>query len=110
MKYLETIDEKNSLWNGECYVFDQRVSVKHGLELGTYSLCRSCRYPLNSADMEHEHYKEGIHCGHCYLKLTPQQIEANTERHRQILLALDRDTKHLGYKRSREHRIQEDTS
>lgn len=101
MKYLETIDKNNSLWNGECYVFDQRVSVKHGLELGDYTLCRSCRHPLDSADMKHEHYKEGIHCSHCHLKLTPQQIEANTERHRQILLARGRDTIHLGFKPNR---------
>jgi len=105
LKYLETVEEKNSLWNGECYVFDQRVSVKHGLELGSYTLCRSCRHPLNSADTLHEQYKEGVHCSYCYSKLTPQQIEANAERHRQILLARDRDTKHLGYKASREHNL-----
>lgn len=110
MRYLETVGEKHSLWNGECYVFDQRVSVKHGLELGTYTLCRSCRHPLSSADTNHEHYKEGVHCSRCYLNLTPQQIEANTERHRQILLARERETKHLGYKPRADSKTPDDDS
>ncbi len=97
LKYLEEIPEEESKWKGECFVFDQRVTVKHGLQPGSYELCRGCRHPLSANEMtEDHHYLEGIHCKYCYSGLTEKQIEGLKERQRQMLLAKERQTKHLG--------------
>jgi len=65
LKYLETVPEEESLWEGECYVFDERVAVKHGLEPGTHSMCRACGMPLNESDRQTGCYREGESCPHC---------------------------------------------
>lgn len=97
LKYLEDVDEKDSMWKGECFVFDQRVSVTHGLRPGHSKLCRGCRHPLTPEDRNDEHHLEGIHCKFCYNKLTPEQIAAAKERDHQIQLAKQRNEKHLGF-------------
>jgi UPF0176 protein len=120
LKYLETIpasssgdqekgkDDENtvidssqsvsSLWEGECFVFDQRVSVGHGLVRGNYSLCRSCRHPLSKEEQTAENdFEEGIHCKYCVNSLNPERRKALEERQRQILLSKERQEKHLGY-------------
>lgn len=87
LKYLEVIDEKDSLWSGECFVFDERTAVSHGLKDSNYVFCRGCRNPLSPEDTKHAHYLLGIHCHHCYPTLTEKKLRASTERQHQINLA-----------------------
>jgi UPF0176 protein len=98
LKYLEEVAPEQSLWQGECFVFDQRVAIKHGLEVGDYDQCYACRYPLSQADMESEKYTPGISCHHCFNLHTPEKLRALTERQKQVILAKDRGVSHLGSK------------
>jgi UPF0176 protein len=98
LKYLETVDEKDSLWQGECFVFDQRVAVKHGLEVGEYDQCYACRMPLSPAELQSPQYTAGISCPHCYDKTTEQKRAALTERQKQVILAKQRGETHIGKK------------
>ena len=100
LKYLEEVPEANSLWQGECFVFDERVSVKHGLDVGTHSLCRACRRPLSETDLDHEHYEEGVSCHQCHHERSDEQRERYRERHRQARLAEARGAEHVGRKDS----------
>jgi UPF0176 protein len=81
LKYLEDMPREKSLWDGECYVFDHRVSLGHGLEQGTYDYCFGCGFPINAADKLHESYEEGISCARCIDSLTPEKRRALTDRH-----------------------------
>jgi len=65
LKYLEEVEEEDSLWEGECFVFDDRVAVKHNLELGQYDQCHACRYPITEEDKIHPHYEKGTSCPRC---------------------------------------------
>ncbi len=96
LKYLETVDEESSRWDGDCFVFDERVSVKHGLVPGDYELCRACRLPLNASDKASEYFVEGVSCPHCHDQHTPEQKQRFQERQRQVELARSRDEKHIG--------------
>ena len=96
LKYLEEIPEENSLWKGECFVFDQRVSIKHELSEGNYRLCYSCQFPVSDDDLESPFYEEGVTCDNCYDLLTDDQKISRRERQKQILLARDRGELHLG--------------
>ncbi|TVQ83036.1 MAG: rhodanese-related sulfurtransferase [Micavibrio sp.] len=96
LKYLEEVPEKESVWQGECFVFDQRVAVGHGLKQGDYALCRACRYPLSPEDLRHGDYQAGVQCPHCAGKLTEKQRAAAAERHKQIMLAEMRGETHIG--------------
>ena len=96
LKYLEEINPDESLWQGECFVFDQRVAIKHGLEEGDYDQCYACRYPLSKIDMEDPHYTPGISCPHCYNHHTPEKLKSLTERQRQVILAKERGVSHIG--------------
>ncbi len=96
LKYLEEIPEENSLWKGECFVFDQRVSIKHELSEGNYRLCYSCQFPVSDHDLESPFYEEGVTCDNCYDLLTDDQKISRRERQKQILLARDRGELHLG--------------
>lgn len=96
LKYLETIPADESKWQGECFVFDERVSVGHGLVEGDATLCRACRYPLKPADLEHADYIEGVQCSHCVDTGTEKSRQAAIERHRQMLLAQERGMAHIG--------------
>ena len=96
LKYLEEVPESESLWNGECYVFDQRVAVKHGLEHGSYEFCHACRRPLNAEDKQNEHYRPGVSCARCVDAFTDEQKEHFAERELQMKLAQKRGEKHLG--------------
>ena len=95
LKYLEKIPEEESLWEGECFVFDQRVSVKHGLIPGKYDLCHACRMPIDAHEKARFEYQPGISCHYCYNSADEKQRERYTERQRQIELAKDRDEPHL---------------
>ncbi len=96
LKYLETVPETESLWRGECFVFDGRVAVTHGLGEGSYSECRGCRAPLSPADRNSPLYERGVSCPFCYHELTDEKRARNRERHRQVLLANERNESHFG--------------
>ena len=96
LKYLEEVKPEESLWQGECFVFDQRVAIKHGLEVGNYDQCYACRYPLSAEDMQSDKYTPGISCPHCFNKHTPKKLESLTERQKQVILAKKRGLNHIG--------------
>jgi UPF0176 protein len=98
LKYLEEVNPQESLWQGECFVFDQRVAIKHGLEVGQFDQCYACRYPLSQDDMKSEQYTPGISCPHCYDQHTPEKLKALSERQKQVILAKERGIKHIGTK------------
>jgi UPF0176 protein len=95
LKYLEEMPAEQSLWQGECFVFDQRVAVKHGLEQGSYDQCYACRMPLSASEMASERYVKGLSCPHCHDKTTEEQKAAFAERQRQVELAKKRGEKHI---------------
>jgi UPF0176 protein len=99
LKYLETVPQKESLWDGECFVFDQRVTIGHGLALGSYELCHACRRPISAADIASERFEEGVSCPACYDERSDEQRTAYRERHRQEALAAARGYQHVGAKR-----------
>lgn len=84
LKYLETIPPEESLWQGECFVFDQRVAVQHGLKLGSHEMCRSCGHPISDTDKRSPDYQEGISCPHCIEELTTSKRARQAERQRQF--------------------------
>ena len=100
LKYLETVPAKDSLWAGECFVFDERVSVGHGLQVGTMELCRSCRHPVGEAQRASPFYEKGISCPNCFDAKTPEQKRGFAERQRQVELARQRGSTHVGAKLS----------
>jgi len=96
LKYLEEIPQENSLWEGECFVFDSRVAVKHGLEQGQYDQCYACRMPITEKDKNSEHYEKGISCHHCFEKQTDEQKKRHADRQKQITIAHSRGEEHIG--------------
>ena len=96
LKYLETVPKEKSLWEGECFVFDERVSVGHGLAPGSHSLCRACRMPLSSEDCGSVDYIEGVQCPYCAASRTEEQRQRYAERHKQVALAERRGKRHVG--------------
>ena len=87
LNYLNKIDKSKSLWKGECYVFDNRVSVKHKLKVGNYSICSGCRMPVSFKERKSKKYNEGVSCPKCYDKLSDLQKERFLMRQKQILRA-----------------------
>ena len=98
LNYLETISSEDSLWEGECFVFDGRVAVNENLERGNHELCYACRHPLSEADRQSEKYQIGVSCPYCYDDLTPEKRDRFAERWRQYQLAKQRNQKHIGAK------------
>lgn len=98
LKYLEEVDANDSLWEGECFVFDGRVSVDHELAEGNYEQCFACRRPVSDEDMESEHYKVGVSCPHCIDETSEEQRASFEERQHQVELAEQRNEKHIGAK------------
>ena len=96
LKYLEDTPEDDSLWEGECFVFDSRVSVDHHLQQGSYQLCHACKMPLSMNDIAAKQYVAGVSCPNCFEKTTEQQRARFAERVRQIELAKKRGTQHIG--------------
>ena len=96
LKYLEQTAPEQSLWQGECFVFDERVSVGHGLVPGLLELCRSCRRPLGESEMTSPKYERGIACPHCFDAKTEAQKRGFAERQRQVELARSRNQAHVG--------------
>ena len=96
LKYLETVPPEESLWRGACFVFDERVSVGHGLVQGEHGLCRACRRAVSAADMASDRYEEGVSCPACYAERTEAQRASYRERQRQERLAAARGAAHVG--------------
>ena len=96
LKYLETVPAQESLWHGECFVFDQRVAVGHDLEIGSSALCHACRRPIDAEDRQSPLYAEGVSCPACYHERTDEQRAGYAERHRQTLLQAARGAEHIG--------------
>ena len=96
LKYLEDVPKQESMWQGECFVFDGRVAVNHDLEKGQYDQCFACRYPITEQDKTSEHYIQGVSCPRCYDKYSEEQRSRFLEREKQINLAKQRGEEHIG--------------
>ncbi len=96
LKYLEQVPEEESLWRGECFVFDERVTVNHQLEKGSYDQCHACRYPITDEDKNSEHYIAGASCPRCYDQVSQEQRQRFLEREKQMRLARERGESHMG--------------
>lgn len=96
LNYFEKIQPEDSLWQGECFVFDERVAVNHNLEPGKYDQCYGCRYPLTDEDKKSDMYVQGISCPRCYKKTSALQKQRFAERQKQMVLAKQRGKKHIG--------------
>ena len=95
LNYLKKTKEKDSLWKGECFVFDNRISLKHNLKPGTYSMCSSCRKPVSQKEKKSPKYKHGISCPKCHDYLTKTQKSRFEMRQKQILIAKKSGKKHI---------------
>ena len=95
INYLKKIKKKNSLWRGECYVFDNRVSIKHGLKPGSFLMCSGCRKPISQKERKSRKYEEGVSCPNCHDHLKPSQKERFRMRQKQINLAKKQGKKHI---------------
>ncbi|MBO9125756.1 MULTISPECIES: oxygen-dependent tRNA uridine(34) hydroxylase TrhO [unclassified Rhizobium] len=96
LKYLEEVPQEESLWEGACFVFDERVSVEHGLKEGDHKLCHACRNPITAEEITSEKYEEGVSCSHCYGSRTEEDRLRYRQRQLQIALAKKRGQKHIG--------------
>ncbi|MFS2154192.1 rhodanese-related sulfurtransferase [Rhizobium sp. Rhizsp42] len=96
LKYLEEVPQEESLWEGACFVFDERVSVEHGLKEGDHKLCHACRNPITAEEITSEKYEEGVSCSHCYDSRTEEDRLRYRQRQLQIALAKKRGQKHIG--------------
>jgi len=96
LKYLEEIPQEDSSWQGECFVFDGRVAVDHGLQPGQYDMCHACRMPLAPQDLSHRDYAPGVSCHHCRDGQDQQQRARFMERQKQVRLAAERGEAHIG--------------
>jgi UPF0176 protein len=96
LKYLEEVPAEESLWEGACFVFDERVSVEHGLKEGNHRLCHACRSPITAEEVTSPLYEEGVSCSNCYHTRTEDDRERYRERQRQIALARQRGNRHIG--------------
>ena len=94
LNYLKKIKKEESKWNGECFVFDNRVSLKHNLQEGSYIVCSGCRIPISNKQKRSKKYEEGVSCPRCYDTLTKSQVKRFRMRQKQILLAKKAGKKH----------------
>lgn len=96
LKYLEEVPAEQTMWKGECFVFDQRVTVDHNLQQGSYDQCYACRMPITEAEKQDDKYQKGVSCLHCFDKTSDEDKARFTERERQIQLAEQRGVVHIG--------------
>ena len=96
LKYLEKVPENDSLWQGECFVFDNRVTVDHNLNSGSYDQCHACRMPITEEEKKLDSYVEGISCLHCFNKVSKEQLKRFAQRQKQVKLAKARGETHIG--------------
>jgi UPF0176 protein len=106
LKYLETVPAADSQWQGECFVFDERVTVGQGLKVGDYGLCRACREPISQADKASPLFVLGLSCPHCHGSKTAEELARFKERQRQINLAKQRDEPYIGVKMDRKDKAE----
>lgn len=97
LKYLENVPQDKSMWDGECFVFDERVSVKHDLALGSYDMCRACRNPIDNEDKASPKYTPGVSCPKCFDVSNDQQKARYAARQKQMILAKERGETHIGH-------------
>jgi len=95
LNYLKQVKQKDSMWKGECFVFDNRISVKHNLEIGSHSMCSGCRKPISVKDKKSSKYEEGVTCPRCHSKLSESQKERFRMRQKQINLAKKAGKRHI---------------
>ncbi|MFK7800164.1 MAG: rhodanese-related sulfurtransferase [Anaerolineae bacterium] len=98
LKYLEKVPKEESMWDGECFVFDDRVTVNHDLLPGEHEMCFACKRPLSPEELAHQDYHIGVSCQHCIDDVSPAQRAAFEERQKQVELARKRGDKHIGKK------------
>ncbi|OCJ02626.1 hypothetical protein A6U87_19820 [Rhizobium sp. AC44/96] len=96
LKYLEEVPQEESLWDGACFVFDERVSVEHGLKEGEHKLCHACRNPITATEVTSPYYEEGVSCSNCYPTRTEEDRLRYRQRQHQIALAKKRGQRHIG--------------
>ena len=96
LKYLEEVPQEQSMWEGECFVFDERVAVNHDLKKGKYELCHACRFPITEDDKDSEHFVQGVSCPKCVDKFSEEQRERFREREKQVQLSRKRGEVHIG--------------
>ena len=96
LKYLEEVPAEESLWEGECFVFDDRVTVNHQLEKGVYEQCNACRMPITAKEQLSNQFQQGVSCPHCFDNTTVQQKARFAEREKQMSLAQQRGESHIG--------------
>lgn len=96
LKYLEEVPKENSLWEGDCFVFDERVAVDHDLQKSKFDQCHACRYPITEEDKQSEFYQQGVSCPRCHHLLTDKQKQRFAEREKQSQLAKLRGEQHIG--------------
>ena len=96
LNYFESVPEKESLWNGECFVFDDRVSIKHDLSEGTYDMCHGCRMPITDDDKKSKKFIKGVACPKCFDKTSDEQKSRYMSRQKQIDIAKKRNKQHIG--------------
>lgn len=96
LKYLEEVPESESLWEGECFVFDNRVTVDHQLRKGHFDQCHACRRPITEEDKRSPYYQAGVSCHHCYDEYSDEQKRRFAQREKQIKLAQERGEQHIG--------------
>ncbi|MBD62657.1 MAG: hypothetical protein CMD68_01080 [Gammaproteobacteria bacterium] len=100
LNYLEKVDNDESLWRGECFVFDDRVALDQNLEVGSYDMCHGCRMPIRENDKYSQKYQRGVSCPNCFDQKTPTQKKRYADRQKQVDLAKLRNEKHIGAKHS----------
>jgi UPF0176 protein len=98
LKYLKEVEQDRNLWEGECFVFDERVTVNKNLERGDYYQCFGCRRPLSKIDLQSEHYIKGVSCDMCYQSSSEEDKSRFAQRQKQIELAEERGHQHMGMK------------
>jgi UPF0176 protein len=103
LKYLETVPIEETQWQGECFVFDERVTVNHDLQTGNYEQCNACRMPITPQELQSDHYIKGISCPHCHDKTTAAQRRGFAEREKQSRLARQRGEAHVGADAAKVH-------
>ena len=96
LKYLEEVPKDQTLWQGECFVFDNRVAVNHDLEKGSYDQCHACRMPITEKEKESKYYQPGLACHHCYDMVADERKQRFAERQKQVELARERGEDHIG--------------
>ena len=96
LKYLEEVPKEQTLWQGECFVFDNRVAVDHDLKRGSYDQCHACRMPITEQEKTLDTYREGLSCHHCFGTLTEEQRQRFSQRQKQMELAKARGEEHIG--------------